>query len=371
MDLHIVGGFLGSGKSTAIVNALKVLLPQGRRVGVVTNDKGRHLVDTALFAGADVPTVEVPGGCFRCNYGDFQDRIAQLQSEARPDLIFAESVGSCVDLVGPVIKPLLAMEGNGVTSATYSVFADVRLLARRLRDQPLPFSEHICYIFETQLEEAGVLVVNKIDLLSEAEVEDVAALARARFPDKAILLQSSLTPEGVTPWLRTLAAWAAPLPEGPLDVDYDRYIAGAAQMAWLDETVTLNTSEALGTAEALSSAGARPTVVDLIDAIVGTLRELGAPVGHLKFFVAGGGRHGKLSFLALDEAGAPADWAAAIPPLGATATVTINARVQTGADTLRERVQGALVRTLEDADVSYHVTSPSAFSPQVPRPEGV
>lgn len=365
MDLHIVGGFLGSGKSTAIVNALKVLLPQGRRVGVVTNDKGRHLVDTALFAGADVPTVEVPGGCFRCNYGDFQDRIAQLQSEARPDLIFAESVGSCVDLVGPVIKPLLAMEGNGVTSATYSVFADVRLLARHLRDQPLPFSEHICYIFETQLEEAGVLVVNKIDLLSLAEVEDVAALARARFPDKAILLQSSLTPEGVTPWLRTLTARAAPLPEGPLDVDYDRYIAGAAQMAWLDETVTLNTSEALSAAEA------RPIVVDLIDAIVGTLRELDAPVGHLKFFVAGDGRHGKLSFLALDEAGVASDWAAAIPPLGAAATVTLNARVQTEADTLRERVQGALKRALEDADVSYHVTSPSAFSPQVPRPEGV
>ena len=49
MDLHVVGGFLGSGKTTAIVSALHTLIAAGQRVGVITNDKGRFLVDTAFI----------------------------------------------------------------------------------------------------------------------------------------------------------------------------------------------------------------------------------------------------------------------------------------------------------------------------------
>ena len=41
MDLHVIGGFLGSGKTTAIINALKITTAHGMRAGVITNDKGR------------------------------------------------------------------------------------------------------------------------------------------------------------------------------------------------------------------------------------------------------------------------------------------------------------------------------------------
>lgn len=64
MDLHIVGGFLGSGKTMAIIGAAKHMMAYGRRVDVVTNDQGRYLVDTAFFRSEAVPTVEVTGGCF-------------------------------------------------------------------------------------------------------------------------------------------------------------------------------------------------------------------------------------------------------------------------------------------------------------------
>jgi G3E family GTPase len=47
MNLHLVGGFLGSGKTTGIIAASKLLLSRGLRVGVITNDQGKYLVDTA------------------------------------------------------------------------------------------------------------------------------------------------------------------------------------------------------------------------------------------------------------------------------------------------------------------------------------
>ena len=89
MILHLVGGFLGSGKTTAIIAAARHLLAASQRVGVVTNDQGRYLVDTAFFQTQQVPTVEVTGGCFCCHYDDLEERLEELDRSALPHVIFA------------------------------------------------------------------------------------------------------------------------------------------------------------------------------------------------------------------------------------------------------------------------------------------
>ena len=113
MQFHLVGGFLGSGKTTAIIQAARLLVAQGKRVGIVTNDQGKYLVDTAFFRAENFPTVEVTGGCFCCNYDDLEARLRQLQQSAWPDVIFAESVGSCADIVATVVKPFLDLQSAG------------------------------------------------------------------------------------------------------------------------------------------------------------------------------------------------------------------------------------------------------------------
>ena len=352
MELHVVGGFLGSGKTTAIINALKTLLAEGRRVGVITNDKGRYLVDTAFLGTANIPTAEVPGGCFRCNYGDFQEQIAQLQAQARPDVLFAESVGSCVDLVGPVLTPLAALSDDGGMHVTYSVFADIRLLRRHIAGLPLPFSDNIIYIFSEQLEETHTIVINKADLLSPEECQRVVEQARHRYPGKTLLLQSSLTPEGVAPWLAALRT-PQPLPLG-LKVNYGPYVAGAAELAWLDEQLTLEPPDGLEHA----------TVIHLIATILAGLRRPDQPVAHLKFFIQDAETGTKLSFTALDD---EPDWKSALPPrLRAPVTVLINARVQMPAEELRALMTQAVHETLSNTGIPYHTSGPTAFAPHVP-----
>ncbi len=349
MDLHVIGGFLGSGKTTAIINALKALLVEGRRVGVITNDKGHYQVDTAFFGAADIPTAEVPGGCFRCNYGDFQERIAQLRREARPEVVFAESVGSCVDLVGPVLRPLAALAENGA-HVTYSVFTDIRLLRRHLAGLPLPFSDNIAYIFANQLEEANILVINKADLLPD-EKEAILEQAQHHFRDKTLLLQSSLTPAGVAPWLAALRA-APPLPPA-LTLDYGPYMAGSAELAWFDEQLTFTPSPGVE----------RMTVIHLVTAFLEGLRRTARPIAHLKFFIQDAESSVKLSFTAADES----DWEHTIPHgLHGPLTVIINARVQMAAAELRELAAQALHATLVNAGIPYHASEATAFAPQVP-----
>ena len=75
-----------------------------------------------------MPAVEVSGGCFCCGYDDFAARLAELRDGAQPDVIFAESVGSCADIVATVVRPLLELRNIDLPPTSLSIFADARLL---------------------------------------------------------------------------------------------------------------------------------------------------------------------------------------------------------------------------------------------------
>jgi G3E family GTPase len=101
-----VGGFLGAGKTLAIVAAARALRGRGLSVGVVANDQGHDLVDTAVFRGQGLPAVEIAGGCFCCRFDELLGAADRLLGESPVDVLLAEAVGSCTDLVATVYRPL-------------------------------------------------------------------------------------------------------------------------------------------------------------------------------------------------------------------------------------------------------------------------
>ena len=64
----MVGGFLGAGKTTAILRLAEMLRDDGQRVGLITNDQSVNLVDTAVLAAHGFPVEEITGGCFCCRF---------------------------------------------------------------------------------------------------------------------------------------------------------------------------------------------------------------------------------------------------------------------------------------------------------------
>src|SRR5699024_10819187 len=106
MKLYLIGRFLGSGKTTAIQQASLELFEQNLKVGAITNDQGAYLVDSWFLQSHNVPTKEVAGGCFCCKYDDLEESIRLLVEENDPDFIFAESVGSCTDVISTVVNPI-------------------------------------------------------------------------------------------------------------------------------------------------------------------------------------------------------------------------------------------------------------------------
>jgi Ni2+-binding GTPase involved in maturation of urease and hydrogenase len=348
MDLHLVGGFLGSGKTTAIIGAARLLMAQGKRVGVVTNDRGKHLVDTAFFQGAGLPTAEVAGGCFRCSFSELKDLLSQLQAEAQPDVVFAESVGSCADMVATVLSPLLELQSAADRHTTFSVFSDIRLLRRWLTGEELPYGEDVAYIYGQQISEAGLLVINKMDLLSEVQAQQVLAQARERLPDKTLLLQNSLAEGGTAQWLELLAAGKGIAPPTAIEMDYDRYDRGNRKLGWLDEEIRLQVTAGAGW----------QVVLAFISALEKAIQQKNIPVGHLKFHITDGAQELKLSLVALSGQ----DWQAGMPGFsGETLRILVNGRIQAAPAYINRLVGDALetaaaqgVRSYERAETAYY-----------------
>src|SRR5258707_4601 len=102
----MIGGFLGAGKTTAVSKLAEWFSKRQRRVGLITNDQGNHLVDTTMLRSRGFAVEEIPGGCFCCRFNSLVDAAQRLTQRNLPDVFIAEPVGSCTDLVATVSYPL-------------------------------------------------------------------------------------------------------------------------------------------------------------------------------------------------------------------------------------------------------------------------
>src|SRR5919202_1783131 len=165
--LIVAGGFLGAGKTTALISLAQALERTGKRSAVIMNDQGEQLVDTALGRARQLPVAEVTGGCFCCRFDDLVSATVGLAERSAVDVVLAEAVGSCADLTATVIRPLRGYFGERFQVAPLTVFVE----PRRIRELRAP--EHagglISYLFEMQLQDAQLLVLTKLDMLRTGE----------------------------------------------------------------------------------------------------------------------------------------------------------------------------------------------------------
>jgi G3E family GTPase len=238
-DYMMVGGFLGAGKTTAMLRLAEHLTSRGRKVGLITNDQSTGLVDTAIIGARGYPVQEITGGCFCCRFNSLTDAADRLTRDARPDVFLAEPVGSCTDLRATVQYPLRRLYGDDYSVAPLSVLVDPKRAARILGLEPGPgFSAKVLYVYEKQLEEADIIVINKSDLLNDEQRKTLQDALRARFPQADVVTVSARTGENLSEWFSRLSASPASRPA--MEVDYDVYAEGEALLGWLNATVRLS-----------------------------------------------------------------------------------------------------------------------------------
>lgn len=349
------GGFLGAGKTTSLSAIARKLLQQGLTVGLVTNDQAANLVDTAMVKELEVPVSEVAGGCFCCRFSDLVDATEQILRN-NPDVLLGEPVGSCVDLAATVVNPLKLFYGDIFRVAPFSVLVDpIRVRELVLKEVPSGFPEEIAYIFLKQLEEADIIVLNKIDTLSPEEADRMVSALRELQPNKPVLKISALRGDGVDEWLQMLMSDAPAGSHILRELDYDTYAKGEAVLGWLNSTVRL-----VGSPQFNGQKFAEVLMKELQNAI----KARNAEVAHLKFLLTSGTQmlRGHLT-----ETDTEPNF---IGELGevSEATLVLNARVAISPEELGGITTQAVLKAAKKVNTDAEVLSIQSFSPPYPRP---
>lgn len=337
--LIFVGGFLGAGKTSLILCAANLLQRSGARVAVITNDQGGNLVDTRRMRAEGFDTAEIGGGCFCCRFSDLID-AADSVMRYRPEVIFAEPVGSCTDLAATVVRPLQSLYGAQFRVAPLTVLIDPEMAIRALDPDGDPAMR---FLFDCQVREADLLCYSKAD-----QYEYFPSIGN----DEPLRV-SSRTCEGVRTWINVLYGWSGMAGRKPLQVDYDLYAASEAALGWLNARVEM----------ALTVPASPSTVVGpLLDRIDQSLTQARINIMHLKLFDQTVSSYLKAAIV--NNRQDPTLEGDLLATAERHHELIINLRAVSGPDELKRAVEQALSAIEGDLKMELE-----AFAPAYPRPQ--
>ena len=352
----MVGGFLGAGKTSTISRLARHYMAQGKRVGIVTNDQTTDLVDTHNLRSQGFDVGEVAGSCFCCNFNALTATVENLSEGELPEIILAEPVGSCTDLVATVIRPLTEVYAVPLDIAPYGVILKPSHGLRILRgDGSSGFSPKANYIFRKQIEEADFVVINRIDELSTADIAELQALIETEYPGRPVLRCSARNGEGFTTLVETLEQ-RGQFGRRVMEVDYDVYAEGEAELGWLNSQVVVQST---------SEFELDTFLMDLIARLHGRLLTSSAEAAHLKVI---GLCEGSYAVANLVSNATGPELSLASNSRTPSANVVVNARVATDPAELEKIVREELAATSAELGLTHNVVSLQSFRPGRPVP---
>ncbi len=360
VKLIFSGGFLGSGKTTALAALAKRLIEKGMRVGFITNDQSENLVDTIIvrqmLTDLGVPVEEVVKGCFCCKFDELIEHVEKILAHD-PDVLMGEPVGSCTDFVAAVANPIKIQYRDAFRFAPFSIMVDPdRVRSLILNEFQTEFPEDVAYLFGKQLEEADTIVLNKVDLLTEKESDRLLTAIGDRYKGKKLMAVSAKDGTGMDEWLEDLISGRPGANTVLSQIDYDRYATAEAVLGWLNAAVKLQADQPFDAGRFMTSLATR---------MRDRFRVAKGEIGHLKFVLTSAGKSmwANLTHLA-DE---PSVGGEKLDPLP-RGTLIINARVRLEPDDLEIMVRDSLDMVATDMAVVSEIDDLQCFSPAYPQP---
>ncbi|MCA9161351.1 MAG: cobalamin biosynthesis protein P47K [Planctomycetales bacterium] len=352
----MIGGFLGAGKTTSIARLARMYQQRGHKVGIVTNDQATDLVDTHTLREQGFNVGEVPGACFCCNFNELTATVDRISAGERPDVILTEPVGSCTDLVATVIRPLQSLFESKFSIAPYGVILKpshgLRILSG---EEKAGFSPKAEYIFRKQIEEADFILLNRIDELPSATVEELTQLLETQFPGRPVVQVSARTGAGFDELCEFLDQ-SGMFGRRVIELDYDVYAEGEAELGWLNSSLTVAADDLF----ALDS-----LLVGIIDRLRDRLEALGAETAHLKTIGMADEGHGVANLV---SSFTPAELSLASDCETKSAHVIVNARVAMDPAELEREVEAAVTDAAASVGATAKFQQTQSFRPGRPVP---
>jgi G3E family GTPase len=202
MDVLLVSGFLGAGKTTLIKHLLVSGIEAGGKVAVIVNEVGDIGIDGTLLSGQNVDLLELTSGCICCTMKtDFIKAVQEIHDTVTPDYLVVEATGVAqpADVLDTFFYPPLSEVtslGNQVTVVDAGFFKARELLGS---------------FYEDQIRFANIIILNKIDLVESELLRDIEKMLCKMSPeariftaqncvvDPSLLVQENSGDRGIVP----------------------------------------------------------------------------------------------------------------------------------------------------------------------------
>ncbi len=155
--ISLITGFLGSGKTTLLQHILSSV---HRKMAILMNEFGEISIDSLIIEGENISMVELEGGCVCCSLlGEFEAAVEEIMDTVDPEIIVVETTGVAEPeaLVFDIQEGLPQVRLDGVITIV---------------DAPAMVQyPQLGHTTRMQIEEADTLLLNKVDLASQEDLE--------------------------------------------------------------------------------------------------------------------------------------------------------------------------------------------------------
>ena len=177
MRVNLLFGFLGSGKTT-LAKHLLAHRERGQKTAVIVNEFGEVGVDGDILRGDNVDVVELNSGCLCCTLrGSLMLAVEELRRKSRVERVIVEATGVAqpAELLDTLADSGAGQLEIGPLVTVVDAFKFPKLLTM-LGD-----------FYADQIENADVIIVNKVDLVEPAQLREVTRQLRALNPDADLI----------------------------------------------------------------------------------------------------------------------------------------------------------------------------------------
>lgn len=187
MYVYILGGFLGSGKTSLLLKLARMYTSAGKKVAIIENESGEIGVDGATLKAEGYDAVELPDGCICCTLsGSLQAALRNIKKDIEPDIIIIEPTGLALP---HKVKEIVRIAMIDQEETLIIGIADIQrfddLIKRREE------------FFKRQMHGSDFILINKSDLGTPEKLSAAIDWLKDEYPEKEVIPVSNKTGENL------------------------------------------------------------------------------------------------------------------------------------------------------------------------------
>ncbi len=185
MDMIIIAGFLGSGKTTLILNTVGQITERtGKKVAMIVNDFGNIGIDGKVMEKYGLKVQELPRGCICCTLGpNFLDTVRTIHDKFEPDLVIVEPSG----IADPdsILATMEHYQGRPLGKISTVILLDAVRFPLLVQAMKIPMTK--------QLHSADLVLLTKTDEVDANRLKDMEAFVKSVIGERPTIPVSSTT----------------------------------------------------------------------------------------------------------------------------------------------------------------------------------